>query len=264
MPSSTGTYVYCVGYAQPFRNGSPPFSSPAVGEQGERVRTIEFGDLVAVVSDSPMIYYEISRENLVAHQRVIEEAMARSDVLPVAFGIVAASDQEVQEKLLNRESDELHRCLSYIRDRIELNLRILWNREALFSEVVAENDEIRALRDTIADRSPDATYYDRLHLGELIAAAVTLKSQQEGESILEILRPLAAETRLNRILTDMMILNAAFLVDKTQGPAFLAEVEALARAEAERLIVQYVGPLPPYNFVNLNLSWENALDGSDL
>ena len=255
-PSSTGTYVYCVGPALPSGNDVPPFSSPGIGGRGDVVRTLEYGDLAAVVSDSPTMRYEISRENLTAHQRVVEEAMTRSDVLPVSFGTVADGDDAVRDKLLKRKFDELHRTLQYVRGRVELGLTALWNRERLFSEIVAEDDEIRALRDSAAGQHPDATYYQRIELGQRTEAAVNLKCDREADAILEALRPLAVETKLNPNVTDMMILNAAFLVDKAREQAFDAEVQALHEAQAERLVFRYVGPLPPYNFVNLSVRWE--------
>ena len=256
-PSSTGVYIYCVGRAEAFGPDCPPFASPGIGGRGGEVRAVQYGDLAAVVSDSAITRYAISRDNLMAHQRVVEEAMTRSDVLPVAFGTVAGSEQEVQQKLLQREFDELHRSLEYVRGRIELGVRALWKQERLFSEVVAENDDIRALRDSIAGLSPDAAHYQRIELGELTAAAINAKREREAEAMLEALQPLAVETKLNPIASDMMVLNAAFLVDKTREQAFDAKVQALGGAQAERVIFQYVGPLPPYNFVNVSVSWED-------
>ncbi len=255
QPSSTGTYVYCVGYARALAEGNPPFATPGIG--GNVVRTVEYADLAAVVSDSAQLRYDVSRENLGAHQHVLEEAMARADVLPVAFATVAAGDEEVQEKLLKRELDELHRNLDYIRGRVELGLRVLWNREQLFAEIVAENDEIRALRDSLAGQSPDTMYYERIQLGQLTEAAINHKRDAEAEAILDALQPLAVETRLNRNLADMMILNAAFLVDKAQIQAFDAAVQSLDEAHAGRLIFRYVGPLPPYSFVQVSVRWED-------
>jgi Gas vesicle synthesis protein GvpL/GvpF len=255
-PSSGGTYVYCVARAQPFGKGSPPLTTRGIGGRGHVVRAIEYADLAAVVSDAPETRYETSRENLATHQHVLEEAMTRSDVLPVSFGTVASSDQKVRGKLLEPEFDELHRQLDYVRGRVELGLRVLWHRERLFSEIVAENNEVRALRDSTAGGSPDATYYDRIRLGELTAAAINLKRDQEADSLLEALHPLAVETRLNSNITDMMILNAAFLVDRTRVEAFDDAVRAIDEAQAGRLIFRYVGPLPPYNFVNISVSWE--------
>jgi hypothetical protein len=256
-PSDGGTYVYCIGYARELANGSPAFAAPGVGGRGDAVRTVDYADLVAVVSDAPELRVQISRANLGAHQHVLEEAMTHSAVLPVSFGTVASNDQEVREKLLKREFDELHRYLEYVQGRVELGLRVFWNREWLYSEIVAENDEIRGLRDSLAGRPSDTRVYERIHLGQLTEAAVNLKRDHETESILSALQPLAVETRLNGIVTETMILNAAFLVGKGLLQAFDAEVAALGVGQEERLIFRYVGPLPPYSFVSLNVNWED-------
>src|SRR5919201_3414432 len=96
-PPHTGTYIYCVARAQPLeKNSSALVATPGVGGR-DRVRLLTYDDLAAVVSDAAQDDYDVTRENLLAHQRVIMQAMARSDVLPVAFGTVAESDQQVQE-----------------------------------------------------------------------------------------------------------------------------------------------------------------------
>jgi hypothetical protein len=225
------------------------------------VRLVTYDDLAAVVSDAPQHHYDITRENLLAHQRVITQAMTRSDVLPVSFGTIAGSDQEVQE-LLQRAFDDLHHHLALIQGRIELALKVLWSEEQLFSEVVAENDDIRALRDSIAGQPPEATHYARIQLGERVAAAMQRKSEAEAAAVLDVLEPLAAATRVNKNLGDLMVLNAAFLVDKSREQAFDAQVQALGEAQTGRLIFDYVGPLPPYNFVDIRLRWEAEPVGS--
>src|SRR5919202_4912940 len=127
-PSTAGTYIYCVARAQPFENDNSPFATAGIGGH-HQVRILTYDDLAAVVSDATQDQYAISRENLLAHQRVVTQAMTRSDVLPVAFGTVAESDQQVQEQLLKREADALHQALDYVGGHIELELSILWNEE---------------------------------------------------------------------------------------------------------------------------------------
>jgi len=253
QPSSTGTYVYCVGYTQPLLEDHPPLE--VAGVDGDVVHTVTYMDLAAVVSYAPRLRYDVSRRNLAAHQRVLEAAMARTDVLPVAFGTVAAGDDEVRDKLLKQESDQLHHNLEAIRGHVELGLRVLW-KEQPFAEVVAEDDEIRALRDSIAGQPPDTMYYERIHLGRLTEAAINQKRDTMAGMILDALQPLASDTRLNTNVGDMMILNAAFLVDKARVPEFDAKVQALDAAQAGRVIFRYVGPLPPYSFVQVSVRWK--------
>ncbi|MBI4498616.1 MAG: GvpL/GvpF family gas vesicle protein [Chloroflexi bacterium] len=257
LPSSAGTYVYCVVAAASFFQDALPWRARSIGGRGDLVRIVQFQDLAAVVSTSPAAHYDIGRENTLAHQLVIEEAMARADVLPVRFGTVARSDQEVREKLLRRQFGELHTLLDYVRGRVELGLKVFWNRERLFAEIAVESDEIRALRDAIAGKSPEETHYQRIQLGQLTEQALLRKRDREAEAILHALRPPAVEARVNRVLTDTMVLNAAFLVDRTQEWLFDAQVNALDDTHAGRLLLKYVGPLPPYNFVNLIVHWED-------
>src|SRR5919199_4127901 len=259
--SNTGTYIYCIARAQPFEQGDLPFTTPGVGGRNKAVRLLTYDDLAAVVSDATRDDYNVTRENLLAHQRVITQAMTRSDVLPVAFGTVAQSDQQVQERLLHGAADELHRALAAVRGRIELELKVLWNEERVFADIVAENADIRALRDSLAGQPPEVTRDERIQLGQRVAAALQRKSEAEAAALLDALKPLVVETRVNNNLGDMMLLNAAFLVDKGQEQAFDATVQALSEAPPGRQIFQYVGPLPPYNFVDLRLQWEEEPDG---
>jgi hypothetical protein len=233
-----------------------------MGGRDKAVRLLTYDDLAAVVSDATRDDYDVTRENLLAHQRVITEAMTRSDVLPVSFGTVADSDRQVQEQLLRSTADDLHRALEGVQGCIELELKVLWNEEQLFAEIMAEDDDIRALQDSIADLPPETTQYERVQLGERVAAALQRKSEAEAEALLDALEPLAVETRVNDNLGDMMLLNAAFLVDRSQEQAFDAQVQAFREAEAGRLIFQYAGPLPPYNFVAMELRWEEEPDGA--
>jgi Gas vesicle synthesis protein GvpL/GvpF len=259
--STTGTYIYCIARAQPFEKGDSPFTTPGMGGHDTAVRLLTSDDLAAVVSDATRDDYAVTRENLLAYQRVIMQAMTRSDVLPVAFGTVAESDQQVQEQLLHGAADDLHRALEEVQGCIELELKVLWNEERLFAEIMAENEDIRALQDSFAGQPPEATQYERVQLGERVVAAIQGKSEAEAAALLDALAPLAVETRVNDNLGDMMLLNAAFLVDRSQEQAFDARVQALSETQAGRQIFQYVGPLPPYNFVDIELRWEEEPDG---
>lgn len=248
---SAGTYVYCIVQAEPFGDGSPPIRARAIGERGDAVRTIPFRDLAVVASDAQATRYDIARERLLAHQLVIEEAMTRSEVLPVRFSTVAKSDEEVVEKLLRRRSEEMHRLFRYVGGRVELGLKVFWRRERLYAEIVAESARIRALRDVIGGRPPDETRHQLVQLGMLTEEAVLRKRRQEEAAFVDALMPLACETKLGKVLNEVMVLNAAFLVDRMQEPTFDAAVSAAEAAQSGRFIFWYVGPVPPYNFVNV-------------
>jgi hypothetical protein len=254
--TGAATYVYCVGPAEAFSNGDAMAGVSGIGDHKPEIRMVQVDDLVAVVSDSPKVRYDVSRRNLLAHQRVLEQAMKLSTVLPVSFGTVASGDRDVEDALLRRERDEIKRLLAYVRGRVELGVTALWNRERLFAEIVSENREIRSLRDQLAGLGPDTAYYERIDLGQRTERAVIQKSERESRRILDALAPLAVETRVNETMSELMILNAAFLVDRAREAEFDAAVQALGEAELDRIVFRYVGPLPPHSFVHLAVQWE--------
>lgn len=260
QPQSAGTYLYGVTHSQPFVGDGSHFQ--AQGIAGRPVRVIDQGDLAAIVSDSPSDQYDITLENVTAHENVIEEAMQRADILPVSFGTVAHSDQEVRDQLLQQESDELHEQLMHTKNRVELGVKAIWEQDALFAQIAAENPDIQELRDAIVGTTPEETYDVRLELGELTDAAIQRQREQDSAAILDALSPLAVDTRTNRIITDMMILNASFLVDKSQVQAFTDKVNALRQAYAGRIMLQFVGPLPAYNFITISMSWKEPTNAA--
>lgn len=258
QPQNAGTYLYGVTHSQPFVGDGSKFQ--AQGIAGRPVRVIEQGDLAAIVSDSPSDQYDITLDNVTTHENVVEEAMQRTDVLPVSFGTVAHSDQEVRERLLQQESDDLHEQLMHTKNRVELGVKAIWDQDALFAQIAAEDSDIQALRNEIVGTTPEETYDLRLELGELTDAAIQRQREQDSAAILDALSPLAVDTRTNRLMTDMMIVNASFLVDKNQVQAFTDQVNALRQAYAGKITFQFVGPLPAYNFITIALSWEEPSD----
>jgi hypothetical protein len=50
---------------------------------------------------------------------------------------------------------------------------------------------------------------------------------------------------------DDMLMNAAFLVDRTREKEFDGEVKELAARYNGTIEFKYVGPAPPYSFVNI-------------
>lgn len=257
-PASTGAYLYGVTYAQPFTGDLEAFQ--AHGIAGRPVRVVRQADLAAIVSDSPSDQYDVTHENVTAHESVVEEVMQRADVLPVSFGTVANNDQEVQERLLQREAGELHHQLERVKNRVELGIKALWEQDALFAQIAAEDSDIQQLREQIVGTTPEETYDLRLQLGEFTDAAIEARREQDSAAILDALSPLAVDLRTNNIITDMMIVNASFLVDKSQVQAFADKVNALQQAYAGRMFFQFVGPLPPYNFVSIAVEWEEPDD----
>lgn len=229
------------------------FKAKGIGERGDLVHTLHHRDLAAVLSDSVSKEYDNSRRNMMAHMLVLEEVMRDYTVLPVRFGTVAPAQQTVINNVLVRRYNELMSLLADMDGRMEMGLKAFWFEEVIFKEVLEQSPAIRLLRDRLVGRSPEQTYYERIRLGEMIASTMDRQRDDDAEAILEQLRPFVHKTVLNKTITDRMILNAAFLVDKEREPGLDHALQEMDALMGKRVMFKYVGPVAPYNFVNLIL-----------
>ncbi len=245
-------YLYCF-----LRETTPQtFTSKGMGDRGDPVTSFHYRDLGAVVSTSPLAEYDSSRRNMMTHTRVLEEVMERYSILPVRFDTVGPDADKVQ-RLLGDRYDEFQSLLDQMAGKVEMGLKALWYEGIVFDEILAENSGIRRLRDALQGRSPEETHYERIHLGERVEKALRQKRQEEEWMILEALRPFVCEVQSNSIIGDRMIINAAFLVEREKEPELGAAVQALDNKLGQRILFRYIGPVPPYNFVNVTISWNN-------
>jgi len=250
-PELEGKYLYAVVRASDSRG----FEAKGIGGRGDPVYTISDGHLAAVVSDSPQTEYDNSRRNMMAHQLVLEEVMQSFNLLPVRFGTIATDTAMITEKLLKARRNELDHLLEQMRGRVELGLKATWREEVVFREILDENPAIRKLRDGIARRPVNSTHFDRIQLGERIAKAMDAKRMVDEQLILDRLKPFAHKTKLNKPIGDQMVINAAFLLEQEVEPGLDAAIRQMDAEIGERFRFKYVGPVPPYNFVNIVVSW---------
>jgi hypothetical protein len=254
--SVSGTYVYCVVPTECAPKGSAELG-PAI-DGSASVRTVRENSLTALVSDAMRPEYDPSRANIGVHERIVREAFERGDTLPMRFGTVARDDGSV-ESFLHEKHGDLARALEELHGRAELALKVSWaNRDDVLGEVVAEDEVVRQLRDEIAARPEGETRDQRVALGRRVAEAMENKRKGEADRIVERLRPKAIGVDLHNLLSETMILNAAFLIDRAQIPGFDEAVNALGSEASGRLTVKYIGPRPPYSFVKISIPKEQG------
>ncbi|MGQ0561914.1 MAG: GvpL/GvpF family gas vesicle protein [Gemmatimonadota bacterium] len=248
-----GKYVYCIIKSMDERD----FGPIGIGEGGNRVYTVHHGDLAAVVSDTPIRIYDPTRENVLAHELVNETVMREYTVIPMSFGTIFRTKDDIIELLKStyRAFDDV---LEKMRDKIEFGLKVLWDREKVISRLEEADEEISRLKDEITSNAQSSTYFARMQLGRLIESALENAANTYVMDIHESLKPVAVASRSNKPIGDRMIMNAAYLVDRSREQDFDEAVKALSRKYEDVLSFKYTGPWPPYNFVNIKLRLERA------
>jgi len=251
-----GKYIYCIIGTKQERN----FGPIGIGQRGDEVLTIGYDDLSMVVSSYPLTRIPTNRENMISHQKVIEEVMNEFDsVLPVRFGTIASSADEIRN-LLDRRYREFKGALTDIDHKIELGVKGIWkNMDAIFDEIVEDDKEIRSLKERIASDTNGHNAQMKIEVGKMVEQALQKKKKQEAERAVDALRRTAFDHKLNKTIGDEMFMNAAFLVDKGREKEFDNIMDDLSDEYKDRIKFMYAGPLPVFNFVNIVIypeEWE--------
>ena len=241
-----GKYIYCIIASSEAQS----FGPLGIGGRGDELQTILYDDIAAVVSDSPVISYSVSRENMLAHEKAIEEIMKKHTVLPVRFCTIAQDANKVQ-KILEKEHDKFAELLKSIEGKKELGLKAIFKEEVIYKEIAENYEEIKKLKKALASEPPAKTYYLRVEVGRLVEAALQKEKDIYKEEILNTLSPLAQDTKVNAPYGELMIISAAFLVENSREAEFDQNVQALADKYGDKIKFKYTGTLPPFNFVNL-------------
>ncbi|MBI4336427.1 MAG: GvpL/GvpF family gas vesicle protein [Chloroflexi bacterium] len=238
---SEGLYVYCIIETGEARN----FGPIGVGGRGDPVTTISYHDLSAVVSTVSMERYVVGRQVLLAHEQVLERVMVDHTLLPVRFYTVAPNAEEVRALLRSRRL-EFKKLLRELDNKVELGVKALWKDvEHVLRDIVASGPQ----RDALG--SPAET-------GQRIRARLEQRKASLTEALLEPFRPLVVGLKLGRTYGDDMIMNAAFLVDRTREKAMDAAVGGIGARYADTVMFRYVGPVPPYSFVSIVIKDDGA------
>ncbi|MBI2871836.1 MAG: GvpL/GvpF family gas vesicle protein [Chloroflexi bacterium] len=253
-----GRYLYCIircSEERAFEGVAP------IGGADAAVYTVPHGALAMVVSDSATREYEATRANMLAHERVQERVLREFTLLPVRFGTVANSTAPVHEiqRLLEKRSPEFDRLLLEMEGKVELGIKALWrNEKVIFEEVLAENPRLRRLRNSLMGKPPEVVRREGVPLGEGVKAALEQKKSAEAATIVAPLGRIARRVQADQTTVDRMIVNTAFLVDQERQEEFDRQVALLDTELGPRVLFKYVGPVPPYNFVNIVVNWDEV------
>jgi hypothetical protein len=252
VQAAEGKYVYCI-----IKSSEPRSFGPiGIGGRGDDVFTVHYDELAAVVSSTPIMVYDPTRENALAHEQVNETVMREFTVLPMAFGALFRTQQDIIE-LLRGTGDALRDVFTKMEGKLEFGLKVNWDRDRVIAGLERQNEEIRNLKEQIT-RTSGSTYFARMQLGRLVDAALTEQADAYVREIYAELRNTAVASRANKNIGDKMIMNAAFLVERQREADFDQKIKEIATRYEGKLSFKYSGPWPPYNFVHIRLKLERG------
>ena len=227
------------------------FSFLGVGDA--EVYTINHRELAAVVSDTALEEIDPTRKDVRAHTVVQDELLKNCSLLPMGFGMITDSKDDVL-KLLEKNYQELSRELVRLAGKVEVELKVYWDQEAMIKELQGGSEDLTRLKAKInGAASPIEAQRLLVEAGKLVERITLDWKTRYADRVYNDLKGLSIDARLNNPLGVKNVLNASFLIGRARESDFQKEVFKLDSQYQGKVNFKYVGPLAPYNFVNVNL-----------
>jgi hypothetical protein len=218
------------------------------GLDGAPVELVAHEGLGALVSAAPTGRPLGTREDLFAHERVVDTVAADVTVLPMRFGSVIERPAVVDE-LLAPHLAELDAALADLDGHVQYSVKGRYEREVVLRDVVVADPEIAELRERVHGVPEEASYQDRMRLGELVVGAIEERARREGGRMHEMLSAQAAASVARPSTDPEQVLDSAFLVPRDRLHEFELAVDQLGTDLAGTVRFRLIGPVAPYDFV---------------
>lgn len=232
-------------------------SNPAMEHVNGEYYSIAYQDISAIVSDSePIDLSVLPKERIGAylfqHQKVLELIMRNHTIIPMRLGRYARDESEMRE-ILQNAYPKLKEALKKLDNKIEIDLVVTWNDFNATLKEIAESKDVQEYKQMLLTKPQGITLDDQMQIGLMIKKGIDKKKESLTIPILSTLKEITLNIKVHENADDKMVLNAAFLLEKSKHSYFEKIVNDLNSCFNETLHFRYVGPLPSYCFSTLEL-----------
>ncbi|MFZ3149070.1 MAG: GvpL/GvpF family gas vesicle protein [Methanothrix sp.] len=184
-----------------------------LGFDAEEVYTLDYRDLSPVVSDVTYKDYAVDEHEVEVHRNVVDHVMREHSVIPVAYGM-AFKSRKLLQIAMSAGYQAMQKALPVVDSKIELGIKVFLPKD-LNPMGPTEREECSC-------------------------------------DFLQSLLAVSCDNKKLKLFSDRLILNGSFLVEKSRIAEFSDQVGRLTE-KYNNLKVQYSGPWPAYNFVDIHI-----------
>jgi Gas vesicle synthesis protein GvpL/GvpF len=233
--------------------GSAPALPAMDGVDAAPVGMLRHAGLAALVS--PIDRPQLRAADVRAHWRVLEAAFEHTTVLPVRFGTLMQSEDEVRTRLLDSNQERLTGLLEAMDGLIQLNVKGRYDEQSLLHGILREAPALERLRQRVLRSGVMA---DQIELGRRVEHEVEHRRARDTAMVRGTLGDLAMAARDEQVRHPDAF-NIAFLVARDNTDAFGEGVASVRQQVGDRIELQYVGPVPPFSFADTELGAEERV-----
>ncbi|MET0524839.1 MAG: GvpL/GvpF family gas vesicle protein [Nocardioides sp.] len=221
------------------------------GRAGAPVRAVADDRLAVLVSDVDDDA-RVGRADLLSHAHVLEAVADAATVIPVQFGMVMPDDETVRREVLDTGADRTAALLDAFDGLVQLMVGGRYDEEAALREVVRRDPALAAAR------TADDDMQGKMQLGEAVAAGLERLRTEDSNLLVERLAPHARAVAFTETRDAYSLTGVALLVERGARADLDQAVSELGEEVAGRLQLRYVGPQPPYAFLDSVQTEERA------
>ena len=236
-------------------------SGVASGINNRDIICVPYRDIAAAVSNTHLINFDkLDKKELTqfitAHDQVNASLMKKHDVIPMRFGMIAESTEEIRN-ILAKAYIQFKAALERVGGKAEFIVQVLWNEKNILEKIVQENIEIQKLKKEVESKGKILGFSSKIKLGKRIFEALESCRKEYTEDILSSLATHFSNFSAGKLMDKEMLMNYSFLIGTTEESALASRLNQLAEKYKDELKFKYIGPMAPYSFAVINLSLGN-------
>jgi len=239
MTNLSKIYVYAIIDSNTI-TGKPPIT----GFNNNPIYTVSFNDISAVVSDFPEGLKDVTTIAL-HHEKTVEELMEFNTILPMRLQTLFKNKEDILVTI-EKNYDDFKNNLTRLTGKIEFGLKALWQVDKIKKDISDNYYEDK--NKTLTKNTPSRDYLNKKYKEYKINEILNDKADKCISMIDGYFSEIAVEKKLQKLQTDKLILNAAYLIDKSQKDRIIQIFKQL-RENFNDLKFLFSGPWPPYNFI---------------
>ena len=249
-------YIYCiVASPQKVRLGK-------IGLDGNRVYTIPYQDISAVVHDCNAKPYESKDSEevknwVITHEKVVETTWGRlGTVLPFGFDTIIKADkdkgaEEVVIDWIKEDYQNLREKLHKVKGKAEYGVQVSWDTKFISQLLTGKDEELEKLSEEIKSKPKGVAYMYKQKLEKILRGKLEKEAEIYFKEFYERIKECTEDIRVEKLKKEeepwQMLMNVSCLAFKKDVEVLGDELDKINSREG--FSVRFTGPWPPYSFV---------------
>ncbi|HEX8176029.1 MAG TPA: GvpL/GvpF family gas vesicle protein [Pyrinomonadaceae bacterium] len=219
------------------------------GVSGTGLRLLESGGIRVAVSEFEGERVEVGRENVFAHERVVQHVLRQITPLPFRFGTLVT--MAGLEEFLKANRARLIKSLEHVRGSVEMSVKIIWDAESIRRLALGAEGSGNRKQDETTLQGRGAAYLAAKRQQILGEEQLKERAAEVADWLTQEVGGAACDRDVQVRPSDSLVVRAAYLVRREWLADYRQRLEE-ARAARPDLRFLTSGPWPPYSFSSIN------------